>query len=163
MQVVSSSCAPGLLKTCDVSAVRVRVSPFRAGATGGKGTAKNRTCVKCFKTGWFCCFFSGLHVIYKRQEDGAGLVGVLERKRKMPRVGKKGTNPGGTLSTQEAARVLGVSPPTLLKLMRIKRIPEPQVFRRVRYWNNSDLRHARMVLEEMAARGEIRLPRGGRG
>ncbi len=78
----------------------------------------------------------------------------------MPRLGKKGVNPGGTLSTQEVARVLGVSHPTLLKLMKSKKIPEPQMRGSVRYWNSSDVKHARVVLDELAARGEIRLSRG---
>jgi excisionase family DNA binding protein len=81
----------------------------------------------------------------------------------MPRLGKKGVNPGGTLSTQEVAKVLGVSHPTLLKLMKAKKIPEPQVRGRVRYWNSSDVRHARVVLDELSAKGEIRLSRGGHG
>jgi excisionase family DNA binding protein len=79
----------------------------------------------------------------------------------MPRIGKKGVNPGGTLSTHEVARVLDVSHPTLLKLMKNKRIPEPQTKGRVRYWSSSDVRHAQVVLEELLARGEIRLSRGG--
>ncbi len=81
----------------------------------------------------------------------------------MPRIGKRGVNPGGSLSTQEVAKVLGVSHPTLLKLMKKKYIPEPQSKGRVRYWNGSDVRHARLVIEELASKGEIRLARGGHG
>ena len=48
-------------------------------------------------------------------------------KENMPRQGKQGINPGGNLSTQEVATILGLSHPTLLKLLKEKKIPEPQV------------------------------------
>jgi hypothetical protein len=45
----------------------------------------------------------------------------------MAKLGKRGVNPGGILSTQEVATVLGISHPTLLKLLKSKQIPEPQI------------------------------------
>lgn len=75
----------------------------------------------------------------------------------MPRSGKKGLNPGGTLSTQEVATVLGLSHPTLLKLLKENKIPEPQKVGRTRYWNSSDVKHAQLVIEQLQSAGELRL------
>jgi excisionase family DNA binding protein len=75
----------------------------------------------------------------------------------MPRSGKKGLNPGGTLSTQEVATVLGVSHPTLLKLLKENKIPEPQKVGRTRHWNSSDVKHAQIVVETLHASGELRV------
>jgi hypothetical protein len=36
----------------------------------------------------------------------------------MPRLGKRGVNPGGILSTHEVATILGLSHPTLLRLLK---------------------------------------------
>ncbi len=74
----------------------------------------------------------------------------------MSRLGKRGLNPGGALSTQEVATILGLSHPTLLKLLKEKKIPEPQVRGRARQWNNSDLKHAQLVVQELQASGELR-------
>jgi len=74
----------------------------------------------------------------------------------MSRIGKKGSNPGGSLSTHEAATVLGVSHPTLLKLLKTKKIPEPQLQGKMRQWNSSDIRHAQLVVQELQSSGELR-------
>jgi excisionase family DNA binding protein len=74
----------------------------------------------------------------------------------MSKPGKRGVNPGGILSTQEVATVLGISHPTLLKLLKERRIPEPQKVQGVRYWNNADLQHASVALEQLRAQGVIR-------
>jgi excisionase family DNA binding protein len=75
----------------------------------------------------------------------------------MPKPGKKGSNPGGVLSTQEVATILGVSHPTLLKLLKEKKIPEPQVHGNARYWNSADVKHAQVVVRELQDQGELRL------
>jgi excisionase family DNA binding protein len=72
-------------------------------------------------------------------------------------MGKKGVNPGGTLSTQEVAQVLGLSHPTLLKLLKERKIPEPQRTGRTRHWNNSDVRHAQLVVRQLQSSGELRV------
>lgn len=74
----------------------------------------------------------------------------------MARPGKKGSNPGGILSTQEVATILGLSHPTLLKLLKEKKIPEPQVHGNARQWNSSDLKHAQLVVQELQSRGALR-------
>jgi excisionase family DNA binding protein len=74
----------------------------------------------------------------------------------MAKLGKRGVNPGGILSTQEVATVLGISHPTLLKLLKEKRIPEPQKVQGVRYWNNADLRHASVALQQLRNDGVVR-------
>lgn len=74
----------------------------------------------------------------------------------MARQGKKGSNPGGSLSTQEVATILGLSHPTLLKLLKEKKIPEPQVLGNARQWNGSDLKHAQLVVRQLQASGELR-------
>lgn len=74
----------------------------------------------------------------------------------MARAGKKGSNPGGTLSTQEVATILGLSHPTLLKLLKEKKIPEPQVHGNARQWNSSDVKHAQLVVQELQSRGALR-------
>ncbi len=74
----------------------------------------------------------------------------------MPRQGKKGSNPGGTLSTQEVATILGLSHPTLLRLLREKKIPEPQVRGNAREWNSSDVKHAQLVVQQLQAAGDLR-------
>lgn len=74
----------------------------------------------------------------------------------MPRAGRKGSNPGGSLSTQEVATILGLSHPTLLKLLKNKKIPEPQVHGNVRQWNNSDVRHAQLVVQQLQSSGALR-------
>jgi excisionase family DNA binding protein len=79
----------------------------------------------------------------------------------MARSGKRGINPGGILSTQEAATVLGVSHPTLLKLLKEKRIPEPPLSGVSRCWSGADIQHAQVVLNQMAKAGELRR-KGGR-
>jgi len=75
----------------------------------------------------------------------------------MPRRGKKGLNPGGNLSTQEVATILGLSHPTLLKLLKERKIPEPQVQGNSRQWNNSDLKHAQLVIQQLQSNGELRV------
>ena len=75
----------------------------------------------------------------------------------MPRKGKKGSNPGGSLSTQEVATILGVSHPTLLKLLKTRKIPEPQVHGNARHWSNSDVRHAQIVVQQLHVDGELRV------
>jgi excisionase family DNA binding protein len=75
----------------------------------------------------------------------------------MSRLGKRGLNPGGTLSTTEVATVLGLSTPTLLKLLKQNKIPEPQKLGRTRYWNSSDVKHAQLVIQELHGTGELRL------
>lgn len=74
----------------------------------------------------------------------------------MAKLGKRGVNPGGILSTQEVATVLGISHPTLLKLLKTKKIPEPQKVQGVRYWNNADLRHATVALTQLRNEGVVR-------
>ena len=74
----------------------------------------------------------------------------------MGRLGKKGLNPGGSLSTQEVALVLGVSHPTLLKLLKTKQIPEPQMVGNSRHWNSSDVSHAQLVIQQLKDVGELR-------
>jgi excisionase family DNA binding protein len=77
----------------------------------------------------------------------------------MPRQGKKGSNPGGSLSTQEVATILGLSHPTLLKLLKSKKIPEPQLQGNTRQWNSSDVKHAQLVVQELLLNGELRARR----
>jgi len=74
----------------------------------------------------------------------------------MAKLGKRGSNPGGILSTQEVATVLGISHPTLLRLLKEKKIPEPQQVQGVRYWNHADIRHATVALEHLRAQGSVR-------
>jgi len=74
----------------------------------------------------------------------------------MAKSGKKGINPGGSLSTQEVATVLGVSHPTLLKLLKQKQIPEPQMHGKARLWNSADVRHAQVVIRRLHEEGELR-------
>jgi excisionase family DNA binding protein len=74
----------------------------------------------------------------------------------MPKIGKRGINPGGILSTQEVATVLGISHPTLLRLLKERKIPEPQQVNGVRYWNNADLQQATVALEGLRAQGVVR-------
>ncbi len=74
----------------------------------------------------------------------------------MPRTGKRGSNPGGSLSTQEVATILGLSHPTLLKLLKQKKIPEPQVHGNARQWNSSDVRHAQLVVQQLQDSGQLR-------
>lgn len=78
----------------------------------------------------------------------------------MPRTGKRGTNPTGSLSTLEVATVLGISPPTLLKLLKTKKIPEPPRSGGVRYWNTADIRHAQLVLADLYESGSLRRGKG---
>ncbi len=78
------------------------------------------------------------------------------------RMGRKGVNPGGTLSTQEAAVILGVSHPTLLKLLKSKKIPEPQKIGRARLWNSADLHHAQLVIRDLHEDGSLRRVKGAR-
>jgi excisionase family DNA binding protein len=78
----------------------------------------------------------------------------------MARHGKRGSNPGGTLSTQEVATILRLSHPTLLKLLKTKKIPEPQVRGNARLWNSSDVKHAQLVVEALHSTGALRA-RGG--
>ena len=77
----------------------------------------------------------------------------------MPRLGKRGTNPAGSLSTQQAAIVLEISQPTLLKLLKEKKIPEPQRVSGTRYWNAADLNHARVVIQNLHEEGKLRARR----
>ncbi len=74
----------------------------------------------------------------------------------MPRLGKRGSNPGGTLSTQEVATILGLSHPTLLKLLKEQKIPEPQFQGNARQWNNSDVKHAQLVVQQLQMSGQLR-------
>ena len=74
----------------------------------------------------------------------------------MARAGKKGSNPGGILSTQEVATILGLSHPTLLKLLKEKKIPEPQVHGNTRQWNSSDVKHAQLVVHQLQSSGALR-------
>jgi excisionase family DNA binding protein len=74
----------------------------------------------------------------------------------MAKAGKRGINPGGSLSTQEAATVLGVSHPTLLKLLKEKKIPEPQMHGKVRLWNSADIQHAQVVVQKLHEEGLLR-------
>jgi excisionase family DNA binding protein len=74
----------------------------------------------------------------------------------MPRQGKRGMNPGGSLSTQEVATILGLSHPTLLKLLKKKKIPEPQVQGNSRHWSSSDVKHAQLVIQQLQSTGELR-------
>jgi len=74
----------------------------------------------------------------------------------MAKAGKRGLNPGGSLSTQEVATVLGVSHPTLLKLLKQKSIPEPQMHGKARLWNSSDVQHAQVVVKKLQQAGELR-------
>jgi excisionase family DNA binding protein len=80
----------------------------------------------------------------------------------MVRLGKRGSNPGGILSTQEVARVLEISYPTLLKLLRTKQIPEPQQLSGSRRWGRADVQHARLVVEELVRQGDLRRKGGAR-
>ncbi len=80
----------------------------------------------------------------------------------MAKIGKRGANPSGTLSTQEAAVVLGISHPTLLKLLKQQTLPEPQQLSGTRYWNAADLSHARLVIADLHAKGLLRLRSGRR-
>jgi len=74
----------------------------------------------------------------------------------MARQGKKGSNPGGSLSTQEVATILGLSHPTLLKLLKEQKIPEPQVHGNSRQWNSSDVKHAQLVVQQLQSSGALR-------
>ena len=74
----------------------------------------------------------------------------------MAKLGKRGSNPGGILSTQEVATILGISHPTLLKLLKGKKIPEPQRVSGMRQWNHADVRHASLALEQLRAEGSVR-------
>jgi excisionase family DNA binding protein len=74
----------------------------------------------------------------------------------MSRPGKKGSNPGGTLSTHEVATILGVSHPTLLKLLKEKKIPEPQVHGNARQWSSADVHNAQLVVEDLRLSGHLR-------
>jgi len=74
----------------------------------------------------------------------------------MAKAGKRGINPGGALSTQEVATVLGVSHPTLLKLLKEKKIPEPQMHGKARLWNSADVQHAQVVIRKLQQEGELR-------
>jgi excisionase family DNA binding protein len=74
----------------------------------------------------------------------------------MAKAGKRGINPGGSLSTQEVATVLGVSHPTLLKLLKQKKIPEPQMHGKMRSWTSADVRHAQVVVRKLHEDGELR-------
>ena len=74
----------------------------------------------------------------------------------MPRSGKRGSNPGGSLSTQEVATILGLSHPTLLKLLKERKIPEPQVHGNARQWNSSDVKHAQLVVQQLQDSGQLR-------
>lgn len=74
----------------------------------------------------------------------------------MAKAGRRGINPGGSLSTQEVATVLGVSHPTLLKLLKQKKIPEPQMHGKVRLWNSADVRHAQVVVRKLHEDGDLR-------
>jgi len=78
----------------------------------------------------------------------------------MARLGKKGLNPGGALSTQEVATILGLSHPTLLRLLKEKKIPEPQMVGRARQWNSSDVKHAQLVVQQLQHSGELRVRAG---
>ena len=75
----------------------------------------------------------------------------------MPRLGKRGVNPGGILSTQEVATILGLSHPTLLRLLKEKKIPEPQLVGSARLWNSSDVTHAQLVVQQLQGSGELRV------
>lgn len=74
----------------------------------------------------------------------------------MAKVGKRGSNPGGSLSTQEVATVLGVSHPTLLKLLKQRKIPEPQMHGKARFWTGADVRHAQLVIRKLHEDGDLR-------
>jgi len=74
----------------------------------------------------------------------------------MARLGKRGSNPGGMLSTQEVARVLDISYPTLLKLLKTKVIPEPPRVSGGRRWSRSDVQHAGLVIERLLSEGTLR-------
>ena len=60
------------------------------------------------------------------------------------------------MSTQEVATILGLSHPTLLKLLKEKKIPEPQLCGRMRQWHSSDVQHAQLVVHQLQASGELR-------
>lgn len=77
----------------------------------------------------------------------------------MGKLGKRGVNPGGILSTQEVATVLQISHPTLLRMLKEKKIPEPQRISGVRYWNRSDVRQAMLALEEAKREKSSRVKR----
>jgi excisionase family DNA binding protein len=77
------------------------------------------------------------------------------------RPGKKGVNPGGALSTHEASTVLGISSPTLLKLLKEKKIPEPQKVSGARIWTAADVRHAQLVIRDLHEDGSLRRIKGG--
>jgi excisionase family DNA binding protein len=74
----------------------------------------------------------------------------------MAKLGKRGSNPGGILSTQEVSTILGISHPTLLRLLKERKIPEPQSVQGVRYWNHADISHATVALEQLRSQGSIR-------
>ena len=78
----------------------------------------------------------------------------------MAKIGKRGVNPGGILSTHEVATVLGISHPTLLKLLKEKKIPEPQKVAGIRHWNNADLLQATVALGALRAQGTVRSSNG---
>ena len=52
--------------------------------------------------------------------------------------------------------MLGVSHPTLLKLLKEKKIPEPQMHGKMRLWNSADVRHAQVVVRRLHEDGELR-------
>jgi excisionase family DNA binding protein len=74
----------------------------------------------------------------------------------MARQGRKGFNPGGSLSTQEVATILGLSHPTLLRLLKTRKIPEPPRQGNVRQWSSSDVKHAQLVVGQLHGNGELR-------
>ena len=53
--------------------------------------------------------------------------------------------------------MLGISHPTLLKLLRERKIPEPQVYGNSRLWFSADVQHAQIVLKQLRQEGELRL------
>ncbi len=53
--------------------------------------------------------------------------------------------------------MLGLSHPTLLKLLKERKIPEPQTSGRARQWNSSDVQHAQLVVRALSESGELRL------
>jgi excisionase family DNA binding protein len=94
--------------------------------------------------------------MYKRAEKPAmsshGANGT-----EMAKIGRRGTNPSGALSTQEVAVVLGLSHPTLLKLLRERKIPEPPKVGNARQWNSTDVQQAQVLLRRLVDEGEVRL------
>ena len=101
-----------------------------------------------------------LAVIYKFGPKAFCHEGKRTKRYFMGKLGKRGINPGGILSTQEVATVLRISHPTLLRMLKEKRIPEPQRVSGVRYWNRTDVRQAMLVLEESKSQKTSRVKRG---